>query len=76
MPPPKPMTPPDISKMDLEALPGVGKKVAEALRAQGVESAADILELGVEGMQKLDRIGPVTAERIVDAIHRLSSVSS
>jgi glycosyltransferase involved in cell wall biosynthesis/predicted flap endonuclease-1-like 5' DNA nuclease len=69
---PVPVTGPSIEPVerpfDLQVLPGVGGALAQQLREAGVMSTEDVLNLGVEGLQKFSGVGPVKAENIIDAI--------
>ncbi|MFH1848452.1 MAG: transcription termination factor NusA [Candidatus Omnitrophota bacterium] len=52
-------------EVTLDDLEGVGKKTKEALVKAGLSSVLKILEIGVEGLVKVDGIGKKTAEKII-----------
>lgn len=54
---------------------GIGEETAELLFASGlVENIADLYDLTVDKLSKLDRIGEKTAQRIIDGIEESKSV--
>lgn len=57
-------------------LPGVTAPIAEQLAADGVETAQQIQELGVAGLQKYKGIGKVKAETIIEALEQLQTVAT
>jgi predicted flap endonuclease-1-like 5' DNA nuclease len=52
---------------DLQRLPGVGKVLEDALKADGYETIDDVLSLGVEGLKNYPGIGELKAWRIIEA---------
>jgi hypothetical protein len=59
---------PDLLKpLDLQGLPGVTDKIADALFAMGIKGWEDIVELGVEGLKTIDGIGDKRATAIYAA---------
>lgn len=59
------------AKAQLQAIPGVGEQLADLLMEQGFFSYEDILELGVEALQRVEGIGAKKAEKIVEEAQRL-----
>jgi hypothetical protein len=60
-----------------EGLPGVGEKIAQKLRYDfGVVTKQDLLNLGVEGLQKVHQtITEEKAQEIIDAVNAVPSKS-
>lgn len=54
--------------VDLDALPGISPGIAQQLRERGVVTKAQILQLGVEGLQLLRGIGEKRAEIIITSL--------
>jgi glycosyltransferase involved in cell wall biosynthesis len=54
--------------IDLTKLPGITPVIADMLRADGVDTKAKVLALGVEGLQKYSGIGEVRAMGIITAL--------
>jgi glycosyltransferase involved in cell wall biosynthesis len=58
----------DILKIpDLQSLPGITDKIADILFKKGVKTWNDIIELGIEGLQTIEGIGPKRAVIIFDS---------
>lgn len=57
-------------------LPGVTAPIAEQLDADGIETADQVLELGVNGLMKYKGIGAVKAETIIEAVTALQKVAA
>ena len=55
-------------RIDLTSLPGVGEKLADAMRESGITSWRDILDRGMDGLLAVEGIGGKTAERVLDAV--------
>jgi hypothetical protein len=53
---------------DLQLVPGITTGIAQQMAADGVQSEADILALGVEGLQKYSGIGPAKAAIIIESL--------
>lgn len=65
-----------VSKSGLD-IQGLGEKWIKQLVESGkVKSAADILELTADDLMKYDRMGPVLAQKIVDAISQAKREAS
>lgn len=50
----------------LEIIPGITPKVAEQLRANGIDSEAKLLALGEDGLQEYQGVGPTKARIIME----------
>jgi hypothetical protein len=50
---------------DLQAIPGVTDKIADALRKAGVKTWQDVVEYGLERLLKIEGVGPKRAEAIM-----------
>ncbi len=57
-------------------LPGVTAPIAEQLDADGIETADQVLELGIDGLQKYTGIGKVKAEAIIEVIGQLQEMAA
>lgn len=51
---------------DPQLIPGVGKKAARLMVETGIQSEADLMALGSEGLQKFDGVGKTKAQLIMD----------
>jgi glycosyltransferase involved in cell wall biosynthesis len=60
--------PPSMQGFDPQTLPGITAEIAQQFEADGIASISEIVELGVEGLQKYKGIGAVKAQRILDAL--------
>jgi len=58
-------------KVFLKELEGVGEKVEEVLKAAGIHSVKDILKHTVDDLKELPGVGPKTAQKIIDAAHKV-----
>lgn len=56
---------------DIQVLPGVTKGIAEQMTADGIQSYEDILNLGVQGLQKYKGVADTRAMMIIDAINAM-----
>lgn len=54
---------------EVSALPGVGRKKAEALYAAGFHNMEQLKKASVEDLQKAEGIGPKVAQAIFDGLH-------
>ena len=61
------------AKFSLQTIPGVSAKFAKLLKADGIKTLEDILELGAEGLQAYDGIGAVKSKVIMAAIARMQA---
>jgi glycosyltransferase involved in cell wall biosynthesis len=52
---------------DLQMIPGIGSVLANALKADGIDSKEKLLELGVDGLKKYGGVGDVKAKVILEA---------
>jgi hypothetical protein len=68
-------SPPTRSINIVGRLPGVTAPIAEQLDADGIETADQVLELGIEGLTKYTGIGKVKAEAIIEAIGQLQEMA-
>jgi len=57
----------------LKTLPGIGRKTLIALREKGFLTLKDIRRGGVEGLSKVNGVGPKTAEKILEKVKEISS---
>ena len=57
-------------KVPIASLEGVGPKMAESLKAAGINSIKDILKSTVEDLTKIKGVGPKTAEKIIRSAHQ------
>ncbi len=62
---------PDTSVNIVGRLPGITAPIAEAMAADGLETADQIIALGVDGLQEYKGIGQVKAETILEALEIL-----
>jgi predicted flap endonuclease-1-like 5' DNA nuclease len=53
---------------DLQTLPGIGAKIAEQLKADGIDSKEKVLALGVDGLQRYQGISESRAQVIIEAL--------
>ncbi len=58
-------------KEQLMAIPGVGEQLADQMLEQGLFSYEDIIEMGVEALQKIEGIGEKKAEKIIEETRKL-----
>ncbi|GEM_PF-5399768 len=61
---------------ELTDLEGVGPSKAETLAEAGLESVAEVIETGQEGLQDISGIGPAMAEKILDSAEELAGGSA
>lgn len=64
----KPMDKPD----DLQAIPGVTEKIAEALRKKGVKNSEGIVEIGEAGLMHIEGVGEKRAAAIYNRAKKLA----
>jgi predicted flap endonuclease-1-like 5' DNA nuclease len=57
---------------DLQAIPGVTDKIADALRKEGVKTWQDVVEYGTERLLKIEGVGPRRAEAIMTKAQQLA----
>jgi len=57
---------------DLQKIPGITYKIAEQMKSAGIVSAHDIMELGEDGLQKFDGLGPVRTKAIFNAVAEMT----
>lgn len=57
---------------DLQAVPGVTDKIADALRKAGVKTWQDVVEYGMERLLKIEGVGPKRAEAIMNKAQQLA----
>jgi len=57
-------------------LPGVTAPIAELLAADGIESADQVLALGIDGLMEYKGIGRVKAEGIIEATTQLREIAA
>lgn len=56
--------PADFGHLDIARLPGLGRKVLAALRAQGIETVTDVLAHSIDALDAVPGIGKATASRM------------
>ena len=61
------------AKFSLQTVPGVSAKFAKLLKADGIKTLEDVLELGVEGLEAYEGIGSVKSRVIMNAIGRMQA---
>jgi len=60
------------TELEIELLPGVTPKIAEALREAGFDNAEAIISAGEGGLQEVKGIGPTKAKQIYEAVSLLA----
>jgi len=68
LPAPEPIA---SNEIDLQALPGIGATTAERLKEMGVNSAQELLALGVEGLSEVKGITSTKAQIILDVLGKM-----
>jgi len=68
LPAPEPI---QASEIDLQALPGIGATTAERLREMGINTAQELLALGVEGLSEVKGITSTKAQIILDVLSKM-----
>lgn len=58
-------------KEQLMAIPGVGEQLAEQMLEHGLFTYEDIIEMGVEALEKIEGIGEKKAEKIIEETRKL-----
>lgn len=66
LPEPEPIV--DDEPLDLQILPGITNQIAAQLQEKGITTKQGVLDLGIEGLQKLKGVGPVKAEVIIQIL--------
>ncbi len=58
-------------KEQLMAIPGVGEQLADQMLEHGLFTYEDIIELGVDALEKIEGIGEKKAEKIIEETRKL-----
>jgi N utilization substance protein A len=64
-----------VASISISELPGVGKKILEALKEAGLNGIDDIAKSSIEDLTKIKGIGKKTAEKILNAVKELKGAS-
>jgi hypothetical protein len=56
-----------IKPIDFQSVPGITDRIAAALDKKGVRTWADVVEMGIEGLMKIEGIGQKRAESIYNS---------